>query len=142
MKELNMSDKTTSEEFKQINVPCATCLVTASCQDKARTLQEIEKFPLFDFLLGLQRWDESKKVYRKGLLEAWANLGWQILSSMKTTEFKDLPPEVAPQFLDLLIELSGLCQWIVNSTSWRVGEKQTFDITEIKRKLDKAKGWI
>ena len=142
MKELNMTDEDTSVKFRQINIPCATCLVTASCEDKDRTIQEIEKFPMFDFLLGLQKWDESKKVYRKGLIEAWANMGWDMFSNMRTTEFKDLPKEVSPEFLDLLIELAGLIQWIINSTSWRNGEKQDFDITEIKRKLEKAKGWI
>jgi len=136
------SNEDTSVKFRQINIPCATCLVAASCQDKARTYKELDRFPLFDFLLGLQKWDETKKVYRKGLIEAWANLGWDIFSNMRTTEFKELPQEIAPQFLDLLIELSGLIQWVINSTSWRCGEKQVFDISEIKSKIEKAKGWI
>ena len=136
------TDEDTSVKFKQINVPCATCLVTASCQDKERTLNETERFPLFDFLLGLQRWDESKKVYRKGLIEAWANLGWDIFSNMRSSEFKDLPDDVSPEFIDALIEISGAVQWIINSESWRRGKKHDFDKTEIKRKLKKAIGWI
>jgi len=136
------SAEDTSVKFRQINIPCATCLVTASCEDKDRTIKEIERFPMFDLLLGLQRWDESKKVYRKGLMEAWANMGWDIFSNMRSSEFKDLPDEISPEFIDLLIELSSIIQWVINSQSWRDGKKYDFDKTEIKRKLKKAVGWI
>ena len=94
-----------SEKFHQINVPCVTCLVQASCQDKIRLEHELSKHEFFAFLLGLQKWDESKKVYRKGLIEAWANLGWEIFSNMRTSEFDDLPDEVSPVFLDIYSDL-------------------------------------
>ena len=142
MKDVNMTDEDTSARFKQINVPCVTCLVQASCQDKERLDQELSRFEFFAFLLGLQKWDEKEKVYRKGLIEAWANLGWDIFSNMRSSEFQDLPDNVSPEFIDALIEISGAVQWIINSTSWRTGRKQDFDKTEIKRKLKKAIGWI
>ena len=102
----------------------------------------MKHYDLFDFLLALRRWDESKKVYRKGLIEAWANLGWDIFQNMRTSEFNELPPEVAPVYLDVLIELSALIQWIINSSSWREGQKFDFDISEIKHKLKLANNWV
>ena len=135
-------DPVTSRKFQQINVPCVTCLVAASCQDKEIVEDRLGKDEFFSFLLGLRKWDESKKVYRKGLIEAWANLGWDLFSNMHTTEFKEIPRHAAPEFLDLLIELSGLIQWVVNSTSWQKGEKFDFDKREIESKLKKALGWI
>ena len=94
------------------------------------------------FFLALRKWDESKKVYRKGLLEAWANMGWDILSNMRTSEFNEIPNHASPEFLDLLIELSSLIQWVINSQSWKDGEVHDFDQFEIKAKLKKAMGWI
>ena len=61
---------------------------------------------------------------------------------MRTTEFNESPREVVPEFIDFFVEITSLLQWIVNSTSWDKGEKFDFDVTEIKRKLEKAKGWI
>ena len=75
-------------------------------------------------------------------MEAWANMGWDIFSNMRSSEFKDLPDEISPEFIDLLIELSSIIQWVINSQSWRDGKKYDFDKTEIKRKLKKAVGWI
>jgi hypothetical protein len=132
-----------SEEFIQINnIPCKECLVQSMCRDKKYIDREMERYKLFEFLLALRRWDESKKVYRKGLIEAWANLGWTIFRNLRTSEFSELPGKVAPVYLDLLIELSALIQWIINSSSWREGEKFDFDITEIKNRLEKSKFWV
>jgi hypothetical protein len=131
-----------SVEFTQINIPCKDCLVQAACKDKDTIHDKLKHHDLFNFLLALRRWDESKKVYRKGLLEAWANLGWKILENTRTDEFRGLPPEVSPVYLDLLIELSALIQWIINSSSWREGKKFDFDIREIKDRLHKTKFWV
>lgn len=136
-----MDSDHSSRRFKQINVPCVTCLVAASCEDKKRIEDTLSKGEYYSFLLGLEKWDESQKVYRKGLIEAWANLGWDIFGNLRTSEFRDIPKPAAPEFLDLLIELSSLIQWIVNSQSWRDAEKHGFDITEIQSKLRKAIGW-
>jgi len=131
-----------SEKFAQLAIPCKECLVSPICEDKKRIDLEMKKHEMFGFFLGLRKWDESKKIYRKGLMEAWANMGWDIFSNMRSSEFKDLPDEVSPEFIDVLIELSSAIQWIVNSQSWRDGKKHDFDKTEIKHKIEKALGWI
>jgi len=133
-----------SEKFVQLNIPCKECLVSPICQDKQKIDQELEqhKGELMEFFLSLRKWDESKKVYRKGLIEAWANMGWDIFSHMGTTDFKDIPNHARPEFLNLLIELSSLIQWIINSKSWEDGEVYDFDQFEIKAKLKKAMNWI
>lgn len=131
-----------SEKFEQINIPCKDCLVQAMCDDK-KAIENITKgYDLFDFMLALRKWDESKKVYRKGLIEAWANLGWKIFENIRTDSFRDLPPEVSPVYLDALMELAGVIQWIINSTSWRKGQKFDFDIVQIEHKIDMAKRWV
>lgn len=127
-----------SEKFKQVSIPCKDCLVTAACQDK----QSFNADKLFNFMLVMESWDESKKVYRKGLIECWANQGWDLFSHMRSSEFNGLPKEITPEFIDFFIEIASLLQWIVNSTSWQNGEKFDFDVTEIKRKLEKAMTWI
>ena len=139
---LTMSDEDKSVKFLQVSIPCKECLVQGACQDRLAIDRKMQAQDLFDFLLALRRWDESKKVYRKGLIEAWANLGWDIFQNMRTSEFNELPPEVAPVYLDTLIELSAVIQWIINSLSWREGQKFDFDIREIKHKIEMAKKWV
>lgn len=126
-----------SQKFTQVSIPCKDCLVKAACKDKPRLSEDI-----FAFMLVMKKWDEKQKVYRKGLIECWANMGWDIFSSMRSSEFDEIPKNLAPQFVDVLIELSSLIQWIIHSTSWQKGEKFDFDIAEIKRKIEKAKGWV
>ena len=93
-----------SRTFKQVTVPCKDCLVVAACEDKKREGNQLDN--IFEFMMVMERWDEKEKCYRKGLIECWANMGWQILSSMRDDEFREIPRHTAPEFLDLLIELS------------------------------------
>jgi hypothetical protein len=131
-----------SEKFIQLNIPCKECLVGPICEDKKIIEQQIKEQKFFEFLLALKQWDETKKVYRKGLIEAWANMGWDIFSNMRSSEFKDLPNKISPEFIETLAELAATIQWIINSTSWQEGKKHDFDKTEIKHKLEIAIGWI
>lgn len=131
-----------SEKFIQINIPCKDCLVSPTCKDKAYIDKKIKHYELFEFVLALRRWNEKEKIYRKGLIEAWANLGWQIFSNMRSSEFRGLPPNITPQFLEVISELSATIQWIINSQSWRDGKKYKFDQREIEEKIKRAIGWI
>ena len=71
-----------SEKFLQINLPCDECLVAPACEDKKEIDHKTSKYELFQLMLTLRRWDESQKCYRKGLIEAWANMGHDIFSNM------------------------------------------------------------
>ena len=104
-----------SEHFYQLDMPCIDCLVAAICKDKPT--ETTFKHGVFPMVLAIKKWDESKKVYRKGLIECWANLGWKIFSHMRTSEFRELPDEITPEFLDVLIEMANTIQYIINSTS-------------------------
>ena len=126
-----------SESFIQVTIPCKNCLVAAACQDKKKLNDDI-----YDSMLAISKFDLSKKIYRKGLIECWANLGWNIISNMRDTEVKNKTKESIPEFMDLLIELTALLQWMVNSTSWKKGQKFGFDKTEITRRLEAAIGYI
>ena len=59
-----------SEKFIQVIIPCKDFLVAAACQDK-RVIDDHSD--LFNVMFAMNKWDESKKVYRKGLVECWAN---------------------------------------------------------------------
>lgn len=128
-----------SEKFLQVMIPCKDCLVRAACQDKRKTSLREDK--IHNFMLVMEIWDTHEKCYKKGLMECWANMGWEIFSHLKSDDFTGMK-ESAPEFLDLLVELTGLIQWIIHSTSWEKGEKFEFDKFEIRSKLEKAKGWI
>ena len=131
-----------SEKFLQINIPCKDCLVAPACEDKKRIDQKVEPHDLFNFMLTLRRWDESQKCYRKGLIEAWVNMGKDIFSGMKTDEFNNLPGNAIPEYLNVLIELTNTMQWMINSKSWRDGAMHDFDKIDCHDKLKQAIGWI
>lgn len=131
-----------SERFVQINIPCNDCLVSPVCQDKKTIDHTLSKYELFNFMLSLRKWDESQKCYRKGLMEAWVNNGADIMRSMSTSEFNDLPNHAVPEYLNALIEIVNTLEWMVNSTSWREGKMYDFDKTEFKNKLKQALAWV
>ena len=42
--------------------------------------------------------------------------------------------KIPMQYVMLIGQMAGLLQWIVNSTSWDLGELQDFDAFEIRNK--------
>jgi hypothetical protein len=128
-----------SEEFKNVIIPCKDCLVLAACQDVKIIKETLNT--TFPHMLVMEKWDTNKKCYKKGIMECWANLGWDIFSSIRTYEFAGMKSS-APVLLNLFVELTALMQWIVNSTSWERGETFDFDISEIKKRIQTAKGWV
>jgi hypothetical protein len=132
----------TSERFLQISIPCNDCLVAPICEDKKSIDDSTNKHDLYQFMLTLRKWDESQKCYRKGLLEAWVNMGADLISNMRTSEFNDLPNHAVPEYLNPLIEIVNSLQWMVNSTSWREGKMYDFDKAEFKKKLKQAVAWV
>lgn len=135
-------DVTMSEKFLQINIPCDECLVAPACESKKRIDQKVHEHELFNFMLTLRRWDEKEKSYRKGLIEAWANMGKDIFSGMRTDEFEHQPGKAMPTYINVLIELTNAMQWMVHSKSWRDGEMHDFDKKDLQDKLKQAIGWI
>ena len=133
-------DHSLSEQFIELSMPCTECIVAAICKDKPRSI--LKKDDIFPFVLAMRKFDEKKKIYRKGLIECWANMGWRLVSNMRTSEYKQFPKNVAPEFVDVLIELSNTIQYIINSKSWRDGEKHDFDKSEIALRIKKALTWV
>ena len=130
------------ERFLQLNVPCKECLVSSICQDKKDIDAETDQYELYDMMLTLRRWDESKKMYRKGLIEAWISMGKDIIFNMATDPIKGIPEEAQPVYLNSLIELASTLEWMINSTSWKTGRERDFDIADVKRKMQQAIAWL
>ena len=131
-----------SEQFLQIAIPCKECIVSPICEDKKIIDKQVGQKDLYQFMLTLRKWDESQKCYRKGLIEAWVNMGGDLFQSMRTSEFNDLPDHAVPEYLNALIEITNSLQWMINSISWREGEMHDFDKAEFKKKLQQAVAWI
>jgi hypothetical protein len=131
-----------SVKFLQINIPCNECLVQASCKEKEKIDEELKKYELYNFLLSLRKWDESKKMYRKGLIEAWVNMGHDIVFTMRSDESNGVPNRAQPTYINALIEIMNTLQWMINSQSWRDGMVHDFDKEEVAKKLKQAIGWI
>jgi hypothetical protein len=130
-----------SEKFTQIGFPCVDCLVNATCREKPDK-EVADPNDYYPMVLAFKKWDESKKVYRKGLLECWVNMGRQIIDKARDKDCTYKPQSMNPAFLDFILAIIGMLEYIIHSTSWAEGEKQDFDIVEIQRQLDLARGWI
>lgn len=127
-----------SEKFRFFVMPCKECIVQAICKDK----DQIDTKEVSKRYIAIPKWDRSKKSHHKGLLECWANLGWDIISAA-IGKVKTAPPNtISITYINYLIELSGLIQWIVNSKSWEDGEEHSFDINEIRYKAEQSMKWI
>jgi len=121
-----------SERFIQLSIPCKECLVSPICKDKIKIDDQIKKHNLYYFMLGLGKWDQSEKSYKKGLIEAWANMGWSIFATFRSSDYGK---KTCFEFIHILIELSSIAQWIIHSTSWRDGKQHDFDKIEIENKI-------
>ena len=130
-----------TEKFTQIGFPCVDCLVNAACKEKPH-VQVANPDDYYPMVLAFKKWNEKEKIYRKGLLECWVNMGRLVIDSARDKDCTYKPQSVNPAFLDFILEIIGILEYIINSTSWRTGEKQDFDIKELQRMLDGAKKWI
>ena len=131
-----------SERFVQLNIPCNECLVSPACKDKKEIDKIKDKYELYQFMLGLRRWDESKKCYTKGLIEAWINEGANIIQNLQPGQYNHLPKHAVPEYLNSLIELANSLQWMINSQSWKDGKMHKLDKEKFKEKLQQAIAWI
>lgn len=130
------------ERFIQLNAPCKECLVAPACEDKKLIDEEMDHYDLYDFFLVLKKWNEAKKMYRKGLIEAWISMGKDIINNAATDKIEGIPEEAQPVYMNSLIELAATLEWMINSASWQKGREYDFDIAEVKKKLNQAIGWL
>lgn len=130
-----------SEKFIELYIPCKECLVAPACKDKKK-IGTYKNAELRDIFLGLKKWNEKEKVFKKGVIEAWVNMGCDIFSNMRPNEVEDIPDSAFPEYLNVLIELVNILQWLINSKSWRDGKPHDFDKSELKNKLKQAMGWV
>ena len=125
----------TSERFVNGHIPCEDCLVRPTCNDFKHLPQNIQ----FDGrALYLQKWDLNKKDYYKGVMECWANIGHDIMCRAHCSINND-PSKMNERLFHFLIEITGMLQWIINSTSWEKSTLYEFDLDEIKRMLNMCK---
>ena len=129
-----------SSEFYEFSFPCQGCVVAAICKEKPDNAKEIIlKFDHPVKCLTIPKNVKEVETYHKILLECWANMGIQIIQSVqkqtsvnhKTEINNNLPRD----YLYLMSRMGDLLQWMVNSTSWKAGESQNFDVSEIEKKL-------
>lgn len=128
-----------SSNFVQFNFPCKDCLVLAACKNTPKNNESIKY--LYDN--DAPRCLAVPKLplditYHKGILECWANLGVMFVNGLQLSEnpktCREMHNNIPMQYVSMLGHMSGLIQWIVNSTSWEKGILQDFDKVEVNLK--------
>lgn len=137
-----------SEAFIQFTLPCETCIVQSMCKDKSR-MDDVKIHRSVKTCLALPDWDINEKIYIKGLIECWLNLGCDISQKLmrikldnKLKYLNDQNTSIPNQYLDFLFVIANALQWMINSTSWREGKLYKFDSFEIKEKLKYLTNWL
>ena len=96
-------------------------------QHQGDTLQFKELDCLYDIMLVFKRWDESKKILKKGVIEAWINMGLSIISSTYVRKcdskfimpnYEGFPDKSFPVFVDILNLLTTILKVMMESQSW------------------------
>ncbi len=129
-----------SQDFIQFTFPCKDCVVRAACTEKPEneTIKHLFNDPNSPRCLAVPNLP-SDITYHKGILECWANLGVDIINSTQKSEDPKTQIEkhnnIPIQYVDLIGHMSYLLQWIIHSTSWRLGELKDFDQSEIDLKI-------
>jgi hypothetical protein len=130
-----------SHEFKQFSFPCGECIVQSMCKEKPTKIEEIytdKNVPC----LALPKWKEDEGTYHKMLIESMANLFKEIMDTVDKTDHPagtNHKNQVPSGYIFLMLQLSYTLCYMVNSTSWNIGELKHFDRDEINRKLKIAK---
>jgi len=130
-----------SQEFVQFTFPCSDCIVRAACKDQERlTVKDLYNTKSAKCLTIPKL--EDDKSYHKVLMECMANLFKDIMGSVQ----KDEDPigvnkenKLPYRYVTLFYQMACAMQYMVNSTSWKIGELKDFDRDEINRKLKLAK---
>lgn len=124
-----------SDEFIQFNFPCSDCIVRAACKNKPT-----EKGDLYigydNPCLALPNLKD--KSYHKMLIECWANLGHDLLNTVKKSEEPEginKDNKVPSTYIRAMHQMTSIIQYMVNSTSWREGALYPFDKIDINEKL-------
>jgi hypothetical protein len=128
-----------SEKFVQYVATCKDCLVLPACKEGKEMYLRREAFHDFPPLsLAMPNFDRKKKSYHKAMIECWANIGQDIISNLRKSYQGNIEThnKIPEKYMHVLIDIAGALQYMVNSTSWRNGEKIIpYDEDEIKRKL-------
>lgn len=127
-----------TEKFVHMRIKnCQDCLVAPICEGKKEIDSQIKETELYDFMFGIRKWDESQKLFRKGLLEAWINMGISIVyKNIADIQYKEYPKPVSPVFLEIIYEMIQILIYIVNSLSWEGGEINNTDLEILKQKVN------
>jgi hypothetical protein len=131
------------QKFFQFDFPCKQCVVASICKEKPDNAKDlILKFE--DPVLCLTIPKEADQVtYHKMLLECWANMGSEILNKVQKQSSVDYKKEInnniPRDYLYLMGRMASILAYMVNSTSWEIGETKSFDHNEINGRLENLK---
>ena len=127
-----------NQKFITVPIPCKDCLVQAACKKKI----PIKVDDFYQTAILVPKWNEKEKVYKKGLIECWVDMGTKIRQRKDHKFPQDFPQHAQIAFLDALIEIINFLEYIVDSTSWRDGKRYQFDIDDLKEKLERVDYWL
>ncbi len=127
-----------SKEFVQFTFPCSTCLVQAACKDKP-----VKKEDLYDAVksckcLTLPAFDPTSMTYHKMMMECYSNFGPDLMNHVQKSYSPsgvETHNSIPVRFMQIMIQMTAVMQYMVNSTSWREGDLKAFDKHEINLKL-------
>lgn len=142
-----------SHNFIHWTPKCTNCLVKACCRDYRSLKERNEQMSFQEFpprSLSMPKvedgnYTEGRGSYSKALIECIANLLFDAVNALRKMEHptKEVETEnnISWVYLRILMQLSSLLQWVVNSTSWREGgEIHYFDKIEVKKMLKNLAG--
>jgi hypothetical protein len=115
------------------------------CKDYDGRKKQLEDIRSDRPSLAIPIFDQTKKSYHKGVIECWANLGASLMG--KVSKWEDpighqKDDNLPLKYVQILWAMSQIMCHMVNSTSWQEGKLHEFDRIEIKRRLEKLKGWL
>lgn len=127
--------KIKTEQFVYITIPCQNCIVAPVCDEKEELKTSIEICDIYSFMLALKKWDEKDKMWRKGLIEAWVNMGINITKNIRIKSHLEYPNHMRGEFISEILQIIKILTHIINSESWNIGNKIEEDKTKVKQLL-------
>lgn len=126
-----------SKEFVEFTFPCTACLVQAACQEKPT-----EKADLYDSSKNCRCLTlptlEKGMTYHKMMIECYSNFGPQLMNHIQKSYSPsgvETHNNIPVGYVQMMVQMTAIMQYMVNSTSWAEGDLKPFDKHEINLKL-------
>lgn len=125
---LKKGEEMKSEKFVNTTIPCKVCLVSPMCEALSETKDDLKLETLdelYNSMIVLKKWDERKKILKKGIIEAWINMGFSIIESTYVKngtyikpDYEGFPEKSFPVFTEILDLITRALKIIMQSKSW------------------------